>query len=73
MTNNELRVAAHTLHPTVCSRRNHTVAEIVDKGIALQEKCGTRHAAEYLKTKMVHIDVAARVLLSTSQRRHHFG
>lgn len=52
-----------------CTRRNLTVAEIVDKGVALQEKCGTGAAADFLRRKMVNIEVAARVLLRQSERR----
>lgn len=54
-----------------CVRRNTTVAEIVDKGIALQEKCGTKAAAEFLRRKMVNIEVAERVLLRHSERRDY--
>lgn len=54
-----------------CARRNTTVAEIVDKGIALQEKCGTKAAAEFLRRKMVNIEVTARVLLREDERRDY--
>jgi hypothetical protein len=55
----------------VCSRRNFAVAEIIDKGIALQEKCGTGAAAAFLRRKMVNIEVTARVLLRQSARRRY--
>lgn len=54
-----------------CVRRNTTIAEIVDKGIALQEKCGTKAAAEFLRRKMVNIEVTARVLLRQGERRDY--
>lgn len=53
------------------ARQNYQTAEIVDKGIALQAECGTQPAAEFLKVKMVGLDVAARVLAHPSKRRHH--
>ncbi|WP_019140802.1 hypothetical protein [Noviherbaspirillum massiliense] len=56
------------------SRRNVAVADIVNQGVAMQERCGTRQAAEFLRLWKVNVDVAKRVLLCKDARRqHHAG
>lgn len=50
-------------------RNDRLTAEIVEKGIALQEIRGTRYAAEFLKDRMVSIDVVVRVLSRCAERR----
>lgn len=56
--------------PVVYAERTDRVtAEIVEKGIALQDVCGTRAAAEFLRLKMVDIRVTSRVLTQPSARR----
>jgi len=72
-TDNQPEEAANPSPRTACSRRNATVAEIVDKAIALQEKCGTKPAADFLRRKMVNIEVTARVLLRRAERRNFPG
>jgi hypothetical protein len=52
------------------SRCDRETAEIVEKGVALQEVCGTRCAAEFLKYRMISMDVVVRVLLRPEERRH---
>lgn len=69
-TDNQPEEAAGPAPRTACSRRNTAVAEIIDKAIALQEKCGTKPAADFLRRKMVNIDVTARVLLRHGERRN---
>jgi hypothetical protein len=54
-----------------CLRRNRATAEIIEKGIALQENRGTRHAAEYFRQKMIGLDLASRVLLRPTERRDY--
>lgn len=44
-------------------------AELVEKGIALQEIRGTPYAAEFLKSHWISFGVALRVLSRPSQRR----
>jgi len=44
-------------------------AEIVDRGIMFQQLYGTKVSAEYLKNKMVGIDVVLRVLGRRLERR----
>jgi hypothetical protein len=51
-------------------RGDRVSAELVEKGIALQEACGTRYAAKYLKSQWISINVALRVLARPAQRRH---
>lgn len=53
-----------------CLRRNRAIAEIIEKGIALQEDCGTKHAAEFFRQKMIGLDLASRILLRPEQRRN---
>lgn len=60
--------AAHRPTPT---RRDLVTAEIVEKGIALQELCGTKSAAEFLKFKMIAMHVVIRVLARPSERRNY--
>jgi hypothetical protein len=52
------------------TRRDLASAEIVEKGIALQALCGTKSAAEFLKFRMIAIDVVIRVLSRRSERRN---
>ncbi|WP_292932367.1 hypothetical protein [Noviherbaspirillum sp.] len=52
------------------SRRSDFVtAEVVEKGIALQEVLGTKAAADFLRRKMIDMEVASRVLLRPAERR----
>lgn len=70
MKNPFVRHAVMTYAAKPCyARQNYQTAEIVDKGIALQTACGTQSAAEFLKGKMVGLEVAARVLADPSKRR----
>jgi len=50
-------------------RRDFLSARIVDTGIAMQEQCGTRPAADFLKDNFIALNVAMRVLLHPHQRR----
>lgn len=58
------------IYSPIPTRRDLVTAEIVEKGIALQELCGTKSAAEFLKFKMIAIDVVIRVLSRPSERRN---
>jgi hypothetical protein len=51
-------------------RHDQSSAELVEKGIALQEVCGTSEAAKYLKSQWISMDVALRVLARPTQRRY---
>ncbi len=53
------------------ARQDWTSARFVEEGITIQVVYGTRYAADFLKNRMIDIDVALRVLLNPSQRRHH--
>jgi len=53
-----------------CVRTNLAAAEIIEKGIALQEDRGTRYAAEFFRTRMINMELAARVLLRQAERRN---
>lgn len=59
-----------TIYKSMPTRRDQASAEIVEKGIALQALCGTKSAAEFLKFKMIAIDVVIRVLSRHSERRN---
>jgi hypothetical protein len=48
----------------------HT-ARFVREGILVQRSLGTRHAARFLKDRLVDIDVALRVLLQPGMRRDY--
>ncbi|HCE10474.1 MAG TPA: hypothetical protein DEQ40_18090 [Oxalobacteraceae bacterium] len=61
-----------SIYQPMPTRRDLETAEIVEKGIALQALCGTKSAAEFLKFKMVAIDVVIRVLSRRSERRNDF-
>ncbi len=50
-------------------RRDRASAEIVEKGIALQKVLGTQAAADFLRRKLIGMEVTARVLLRPSERR----
>ena len=67
---NDEHSASYRSMPT---RRDQASAEIVEKGIALQALCGTTAAAQFLKLKMIAIDVVIRVLSRQSERRHYAG
>jgi diaminopimelate epimerase len=51
-------------------RRDQISVELVEKGIALQEACGTSKAAKYLQSQWISMDVALRVLARPAQRRY---
>ena len=61
------------IYKSMPTRRDQTSAEIVEKGIALQALCGTTAAAQFLKLKMIPIDVVIRVLSRQAERRHYVG
>lgn len=52
------------------ARLDWTSARFVEEGIKLQPVYGTRYAADFMKSRMISIDIALRVLLNPSQRRH---
>jgi hypothetical protein len=62
-----------TIYKSMPARRDQTSAEIVEKGIALQALCGTKAAAEFLRFKMIAIDVVIRVLSRHAERRDYAG
>jgi len=62
-----------TIYKSMPTRRDQASAEIVEKGIALQALCGTKAAAEFMKLKMIAIDVVIRVLSRQSERRDYAG
>jgi len=55
--------------PKTYERVDKASAEIVDKGIVFQQLYGTQAAAEYLKNKMIGIEVVLRVLARRLKRR----
>ena len=64
--NNEKR----SIYVSMLARRDLASAEIVEKGIALQALCGTKSAAQFLRSKMIAMDVVIRVLSRRSERRN---
>jgi hypothetical protein len=58
-----------TFPEAVPARGDLVTAELVKKGIELQDSHGTDFAAEYLKANGIAMDVAMRVLSRRSQRR----
>ena len=55
------------------ARQDWTSARFVEEGISIQVVYGTRYAAAFLKNRMIDIDVALRVLLNPTQRRHYIA
>jgi hypothetical protein len=53
------------------ARQDWTSARFIEEGISIQDVYGTRHAAAFLKNRMIDIDVSLRVLLHPAQRRTH--
>lgn len=53
------------------ARQDWTSARFVDEGITIQHVYGTRPAAAFLKSRMIDIDVALRVLLNPARRRNY--
>jgi hypothetical protein len=65
-----------TTHPDLrtphgLARQDWTSARFVEEGITIQMVYGTGPAATFLKSRLIAIDVARRVLLSPSLRRNH--
>ena len=60
--------------PTVSyQRRDSRQRDIVDLGIALQQRSNTMSAVEYLRSQDVGHDVIERVLTEPGRRRSWFG
>ncbi len=55
------------------ARLDWTSARFVEEGIKLQPVYGTRYAADFMKSRMIDIDVALRVLLKPAQRRTYIN
>lgn len=71
--NDESRISAQ-LDPMKqygMARQDWTSARFVEEGITIQVVYGTRHAADFLKNRMIDINVALRVLLNPEQRRSY--
>lgn len=64
------RQASAKQEPTL-SRADRQSAELVKKGITLQQIHGTEYAAEFLKEKDIDIEIVMRVLLGVSAKRRH--
>ena len=60
------RVPSHGL-----ARQDWNSARFVEEGITIQVVYGMRDAAAFLKSRMIEIDVAKRVLLSPTLRRNY--
>lgn len=60
---------AWTFPAAVPARADMVSAELVEKGIELQNVRGTDCAAEFLKTNGIGMEVAMRVLSRPSKRR----
>lgn len=58
------------LKPQV-SRADRTTAEIVRKGITLQQIHGTEYAAQFLREKNIDLEIVMRVLLNLSVARRY--
>lgn len=54
-------------------RRDERQRDIVDLGIALQQRSNTMSAVEYLRSQDVGHDVIERVLTEPGRRRSWFG
>ncbi len=55
--------------PVGLMRRDFASAAVIEEGIALQEKVGTKFAAVFLDDKGIPVDIALRVLLRPTERR----
>lgn len=62
--------APHARHASL-ARQDWTSARFVEEGITIQQVYGTRHAATFLKNRMIDFDVALRVLVTPNLRRNH--
>lgn len=62
--------ASASLTPQV-ARADKANAEIVRKGITLQQIHGTEYAAQFLRENHVDIEVIMRVLMNLSESRRH--
>jgi len=70
MTDELNKIVPLTSAPTVAvARLDWTSARFVEEGIKLQPVYGTRYAADFLKNRMIDINVTLRVLVNPSQRR----
>jgi len=67
------QVAKHfkVLVKAQASRADKSTAEIVRKGITLQQIHGTDYAAQFMREKNVDIEVIMRVLLNLSTKRRY--
>lgn len=61
----------NTFRTMLARRLDWLKAKAVEEGISLQSKHGTDHAAAYLKSKQVDLDIALRVLAHPLERRHY--
>lgn len=68
---NELTARPNNGYQHAHSRQDWTSAKFVEEGIRIQIVYGTQYAAGFLKTRMIEIDVALRVLLNPGQRRYN--
>lgn len=51
------------------ARLDWTSARLVEEGLKLQPLHGTRYAADFMKSRMIDMEVALRVLLDPARRR----
>ena len=61
----------NTFRILLARRLDWSKARDVEEGITLQNVHGTDHAASFLKSKKVDIEVALRVLAHPGERRHY--
>ncbi len=71
MDHHKQSVSSSPLVKPQVSRADRATAEIVRKGITLQQIHGTDYAAQFLREKDVDVDVIMRVLLNLSAKRRH--
>jgi hypothetical protein len=59
--------------PVPYQRRDDAQRDVVDLGVALQQRSNTMSAVEYLRSQQVSNDVIERVLTEPGRRRSWFG
>lgn len=65
-----VKTDAKGVFPEIARTRHDQIsAELVEKGIALQEARGTTYAAKYLQAQWIGMNVALRVLAHPAERR----
>jgi hypothetical protein len=69
LTQAQLQQRHRNDRPAAPARTDWNTARFVKEGILMQDSHGTGYAATFLKNRLVHIEVALRVLLNPEKRR----